>query len=141
MNKMEDKVMTYVLSISMMEKLEELGIDTSCASASYSKFGKGDDSFWMVNLGSLDQPLTNTERMRAFTVTDLLDILPESITSEDGVVHHLSIKKCDKVEGWEVSYTNPHLFSVATTFLIDAAYGTLLYLLEHEYLKTKNTEK
>lgn len=133
--------MTYVLSVIRMEQLEELGIDTSSASASYTKFGEGDDSVWLVNLQSVDQyPLSNVERMGAFTVTDLLDILPESITSEDGVVHHLSIKKC-KVEGWEVSYANPQLFSIATTFLIDAAYSTLLCLIEHGYLKTENTEK
>ena len=117
-----------VLSIEQMQKLKELGVDTSKASMCYiSKYPScdfDDGDFIVVVSKDFNKRLYN-EFGPAFTLQDVVELLP---------IENIDIRRnCH--ERWVMSYKDEITFK--SEFMIDAAYLMLIWVIENNYLKTK----
>ena len=119
-----------VLSIEQMQKLKELGVDTSKASMHFlymptaksimSGVYEVDDEpevFVSQNGMNHEHP--------TFTLQDIIELLP---------IENIDIRRnCH--EKWVISYKDEITFK--SEFMIDAAYKMLIWVIENNYLKTK----
>ena len=142
-----------VLSIEQMQKLKELGVNTSKASMCYiSKypscdFDDGDEIVVVCN--DFNKKLHN-EFGPAFTLQDIIELLPKSIshkyevlskTYEDtyALVWDMEggvLKYCDDI-GCEREYTNHAIIHVNEIGVLESLYNMLVWVAENGYLKTK----
>ena len=72
-----------VLDVHQMQHLQELGLDTSNASAKYYRMSKKMDWFLVFGCRSKEELLGTEENIPAYTLQDVLDALPESIKHKD----------------------------------------------------------
>lgn len=125
-----------VLSIEQMKFLKELGVDTSKASMCHVKFdGESEFSNLLPNNQELFERLLVVKYIPAFTLQDILDLLPKEIECEEETIpYHLEIAFDGEV--WDVSYTR-NFYTLQYIFddsFIDAAYKMLCWCIENGYV-------
>ena len=132
-----------VLSVNQMQKLKELGIDTSKASIRVGQmiFTHGDPWYekeeYDVYLFDHEDNYTNcfVEKYRTFTSQDIIELLPREVT--DYADYHLLISK--QRDSYSVSYENTDSFLVSfcRVELLDCLYEMLLWVIDNDYLEKK----
>ena len=132
-----------VLSANQMQKLKELGIDTSKASIRVGQmiFTHGDPWYekeeYDVYLFDHEDNDTNcfVEEYRAFTSQDIIELLPHEVT--DYADYQLLIDK--QRDSYSVSYENTDSFLVSfcRVELLDCLYEMLLWVIDNDYLEKK----
>lgn len=135
-----------VLSIEQMQHLQKLGVDTSKASMQWwrrvTDF-RGDkvEGRWHISLNTLRivQNFESDEVIPAFTLQDILDMLPRHIECKHGF-YNIAIQFC--TDGYIISYDSPdgHLKLSPEHSLIDAAYEMLCWCIEQGYVETKKVK-
>ena len=136
-----------VLSIEQMTKLKELGVDTSKASVRVGKmeFKHGDpwygkeeyDVFLFDNEDNDTQCFV--ESYRAFTLQDLIELLPKSIII-NSVKHWFCVNQNCLLTEFQVMYfdgDDSYGVIKQNKSLLQAAYEMLIWVIENNYLKTK----
>lgn len=123
-----------VLSIEQMKHLYELGLDTSKASMQYIENNNGTQMCIPTQIARYIKDLEKGYIVcDAFTLQDIIDILPNSIE-----------KYCISIGKPSVSYNNYRTLRVITTKverrLIDAAYSMLCRCIENGYINTKKED-
>ena len=138
--------MKQCLDIEQMKHLQGLGLDTSNASASWYKPDM--DTKYMSMFGHLKQEelMGNEESIPAYTLQDVLDLLPESIkmygeeyylvVEKDAVMYVLwtGVAQMTKVFGKGKFINNPQP-------IIDYAYEMLCWCIEKGYVETSKQDK
>lgn len=79
-------------SIEQSENLLELGIDPSTASMSYDRYEFKGKSGYTLACTSTNSPFSHKDAIPAWTLVDLIGLLPDEIT-KDGQKYTLSIGK------------------------------------------------
>lgn len=123
-----------VLSIEQMKHLRELGLDTSNASMQYIENNNGTQMCIPKEISSYIKDVEDGYIIcDAFTLQDIIDILPNSIEK-----CYIAIGKIS------VSYNNYRTLRVITTkmkrYLIDAAYSMLCWCIEKGYINTNKED-
>lgn len=129
-----------VLSIDQMQRLKELGVDTSKASMYWmrslhrSSFNDNSEGEWFLSLQKeyIVYSFTSYEVVPAFTLQDIINILPDSIDN-----NALTVRKC--ANGVSISYENTYTRSILSLFekedIIEAAYEMLVWCVKNGYVK------
>lgn len=129
-----------VLSIDQMQRLKELGVDTSKASMYWmrslhrSSFNDNSEGEWFLSLQKeyIVYSFTSYEVVPAFTLQDIINILPDSIDN-----NALTVRKC--ANGVSISYENTYTRSILSLFekedIIEAAYEMLVRCVKNGYVK------
>ena len=135
--------MKQTLTIEQMQHLQELGLDTSNASAEYYRMSKKMDWFLVFGCRSKEELLDAEENIPAYTLVDIIEMLPSYIHIS-GKNYWLEIDKENEVgtiDEYAVQYlinSEKILHRVRKTEnLIDAAYSMLCWCLENKYIETK----
>lgn len=130
-----------VLSIEQMLHLQELGFDTSNASASWYKPDM--DTEYMLMFGHLkkEELVGNEENIPSYTLQDVLDALPASI----GYGRKLYVLKLDmfnKIICYRDTASDDTLVFVKFMEipLIDAAYSMLCWAIDNKFVETNKNE-
>lgn len=129
-----------VLSIDQMQRLKELGVDTSDASA--NEYEVSEDEIYCGRsreVITVDSYLTcYISKKKVFTLQDTIDMLPNSIDN-----NVLTIRK--HVNGVSISYEDTYTRSILSIFekedIIEAAYEMLVWCVKNGYVKTNNKNK
>ena len=135
-----------VLSIEQMLHLQELGFDTSNASASWYKPDM--DTEYMLMFGHLkkEELVGNEEGIPSYTLQDVLDALPRFVIDEEGNKYYLQIEMMNtEFDDWRVSYKSvgqdeSPLGYFQAFQLIDAAVRMLVLCYEQGYVETNKNE-
>ena len=134
-----------VLSIEQMNKLKELGVDVSNASARVGQmlFYHGDSWYGIdsYNLTLLNDDDDDTscfeEEYKAFSLQDIIELLPGKLIYEESNLY-LTFENIDNEYGFCYVACD---FEVRIYFnnrdILQAAYNMLLWVIENGYLKTK----
>jgi hypothetical protein len=125
-----------VLSIDQMQRLKELGVDTSDASA--NEYEVSEDEIYCGRsreVVTVDGCLTcYISKKKVFTLQDVIDILPNSIDN-----NVLTIRK--NTNGVSISYEDTYTRSILSIFekedIIEAAYEMLVWCVKNGYVKNK----
>ena len=129
-----------VLDVQQMQHLQELGLDTSNASAEYYRMSKKMDWFLVFGCRSKEELLDTEENISAYTLQDVLDALPKSLKIGKSK-YEISIYM---IEGkWAVDYyseTDADIQSLECENLIDAVYSRLCWAIEHKFVETNKNE-
>ena len=131
-----------VLSIEQMNRLKELGVDTSKASMCYiSKYPSCDfddgDTIVVVSI-DFNKRLYN-EFGPAFTLQDLIELLPKSIII-NSVKHWIKISPNCLLTEFQIMYVDgddSYAVMKQDKSLLQSAYNMLIWVIENGYLKTK----
>ena len=128
-----------ILDVQQMQHLQEMGLDTSNASASWYKPDM--DTKYMSMFGHLKQEelMGNEESIPAYTLQDVLDVLPIEIKYKDKRCW-LCIELADEMIGYY--YENARFehrwvyyeVVMIDESLIDAAYRLLIWVIENGYI-------
>ena len=130
-----------VLSIEQMQKLKELGVDTSKASMCYiSKytscdFDDGDEIVVVCN--DFNKRLYN-EFGPAFTLQDIIELLPKSILI-NSVKHWICVGPNCLLTEFQIMYVDgddSYAVMKQDKSLLQAAYNMLIWVIENGHLKT-----
>lgn len=146
---MEDQV----LSIGQMRHLAELCLDVSSATMYWRRGMErkdGEDKVlydWVVTRSifgrTTDSPNEWNELFYAFTLQDVLALLPSEIQNTEGSAQKLYISK-NKANDWFIYYSYSSDIDGDAVFnsfsLINAAYAMLCWCIENGYVET-NKEK
>lgn len=144
------------LNISQMQHLKDLGVDTSKASAYWYRIiqNKGDGNIRVISDWKLTFSLDiayctghTLESVRTFTLQDILDLLPSTISVEttDEINEYwleFGVSERDK-SYWFVQYRSieDSIYVIRENeSLIDAAYEMLCWCIENGYIKTNKEE-
>lgn len=127
------------LSIEQMQHLKELGVDTSKASCSYD-IHKNTNTFELLWGFEEDSNDVMFDTIPAFTLQDILDILPKSTK-----YGQLQIRFCEYPDGTygnEVTYDSIEHKGVFffCEDLIDSAYEMLCLCIKEGYVKTNKED-
>lgn len=120
------------LEISQMQHLKELGVDTRTASLCWVCLNLEP----YLSFYNKDYPQEDTKVVPAFTLQDILDLLPKVITKEE---HCHYFEMCRNENKYYVAYywlDNP-LVEFGNEEFIDAAYEILCWVIENGYLEVK----
>ena len=132
------------LDVQQMQHLQELGLDTSNASASWYKPDM--DTKYMSMFGHLKQEelMGNEESIPAYTLQDVLDALPKDI-SKDGCTWYASLYI--DFENNRIAYGNTDRYGfeiyheiMIEKDLIDAAYSMLCWAIDNKFVETNKNE-
>ena len=121
-----------VLSISQMEHLQELGLDTSKASC-YIWESEGKEYLYWGKCEDING-------IPIFTLQDILELLPTIIKHEDEAYYIEIGKYVSLKESWYVRYSNnceEELQYKVRNDLLEVAYEVLCWCIENGYLKVK----
>lgn len=139
-----------VLSIEQMLHLQQLGIDTSNASASWYRAEPFEDFQLMPFRYPKEELVWSEESIPAFTLQDILDILPVTIRYERNTYElrlkrmHFKREMYEKTM-WAVLYENvediEHLIMYSEPDLLDAAYNFLLHCIKEGFINTRKEER
>lgn len=141
-----------VLSIEQMRHLQELGVDTSKASMYWNRIVRPSNKpntedvvvlDWFVNTHKevMHTPFDRLDVVPAFTLQDILDLLPEEIYTEENELATLKIHFPN--DGyWEFSYMGLHkcMEFFLEENVLDAAYEMLCWCIEQGYVETKRVK-
>lgn len=134
-----------VLSIEQMQHLQELGLDTSNASAFWCNPDRHGD--WSLEFtyscgGIIPQPNRHDDLCPAYTLQDVLDALPKDI-SKDGCTWSASLYI--DFENNRIAYGNTDRYGFEVYHeimiekdLIDAAYEMLCWCIENGHVNIKS---
>ena len=134
-----------VLDVHQMQHLQELGLDTSNASAEYYRMSKKMDWFLVFGCRSKEELLDTEESIPAYTLQDVLDALPIEIKYKDKRCW-LCIELADEMIGYY--YENARFehrwvyyeVVMIDESLIDAGYKLLCWAIENKFVKTNKNE-
>ncbi len=127
-----------VLSIEQMQRLQELGVDTSKAGMCWLTFN-GDTTLVLHYEHCYES--SSLHPIPAFTLQDILDILPKEI-DRDGCTWYASLYIDFEIERIVYGNTDRDGFEiyheeVVSRELIDAAYNMLVWVIENKMEETK----
>ena len=136
--------MKQVLSIEQMQHLQELGLDTSNASAEYYRMSEKMDWFLVFGCRSKEELLDTEENIPAYTLQDVLELLPKEIKPAEKR-HWLRIDLADECiyyyhETIDLMEHRDKVFSYYGEELIDAAYNALCWCIENGYVESIKEE-
>lgn len=126
-----------VLSIEQMQHLQELGLNTNCASACWVKVtkvgGKDVKTCWGLSFCFVPNKLDNmeAETVPTFTLQDILELLPRQIIEEYASPLMIKCTPDLQVRFW---YKDIYVTAEHEDF-IDAAYEMLCWCIENKFLK------
>lgn len=130
-----------VLSIEQMQRLQEIGVDTSKASMCWLTFN-GDTTLALHDEYCYES--SSLHSIPAFTLKDILDILPKKIYRDgytwfaylyiDFENDRIAYGNTDR-DGFEIYHEE-----VVSRELIDAAYNMLVWVIENGYIKMEETK-
>lgn len=130
-----------VLDVEQMQHLQELGLDTSNASAEYYRMSKKMDWFLVFGCRSKEELLDTEENIPAYTLQDVLDALPKMIYPFP--VHKIGFELW--IGSGKIFYAN--MFNLEDVLkvrydkeLIDAAYELLVWCIEHKFVETNKNK-
>ena len=138
-----------VLSDNQMQKLKELGIDTSKASIRVGKMIFTQSDPWYgkeehdVYLFDHEDNYTNcfVEEYRAFTSQDIIELLPHNIydglNKKYSLVIQVNIVNCFIIHYLSFGKSIDELIHFYDYDIIDAVYKMLVWVTEKGYLETK----
>ena len=133
-----------VLSIEQMQHLQELGLDTSNASACYDACDEDGEKqlMWKSQLEESDMYDDSFSIVPAYTLQDVLELLPDKVTGADGKPYYLYIDLAVGFIGYDRREMPDILTGVSFTKIpmIDAAYKLLCWCIEQGYVKTGKEE-
>ncbi|MDD3038839.1 hypothetical protein [Bacteroides sp.] len=127
-----------VLSIEQMRHLKDLGVDTSGASMAWQSgvCMKDRDEWLLYAYGNCNLSYRYVEK--TFTLQDILELFPKLIVQNNSF---LDIRPNIIYSGLCVSYVDVNSHETIEVFrsdnLLDAAYETLCWLAENDYLNKK----
>lgn len=122
------------LSVEQMHKLESLGLDTSNASMFYEHTKSGN---MFLSPNSVPKINKINEYTNAYTLQDILDILPKEILKFEHM--YLTIKALDN-NAWLVAYMYyDGLYWIYETgkSLLECLYNLLIKCIGREYIKAE----
>lgn len=138
-----------VLSFEQMQKLKELGIDTSKASMAVYNIYAGEEKEYdilAVNGAFAEKQehdifgygihnVVSFDKKPVFTLQDIIELLPREVT--DYADYQLLINK--QRDSYSVSYENTDSFLVSfcRVELLDCLYEMILWVIDNNYLETK----
>lgn len=133
------------LDVQQMQHLQELGLDTSNASAEYYRMSKKMDWFLVFGCRSKEELLDTEENIPAYTLQDVLDALPIEIKYKDKRCW-LCIELADEMIGYY--YENARFehrwvyyeVVMIDESLIDAGYKLLCWAIENKFVETNKNE-
>ena len=124
-----------VLTIEQMKRLKELGVDVEPNGLDFMYSAVVLDEYRLMYAESVCE-----DDMKAFTLQDVLALIPKAINSHFGILT-LAIKPSGDFLLYVVSYENRCKLSNVVWFIneniLDAAYKMLIWVIENGYLKTK----
>ena len=133
-----------VLDVQQMQYLQELGLDTNNASASWYKPDM--DTEYMLMFGHMkkEELVGNEESIPAYTLQDVLDVLPKDI-SKDDCTWYASLYIDFENNRIEYGNTDRYGFEIyheimIEKYLIDAVYSMLCWLIEQGYVEMNKNE-
>lgn len=136
--------MKQCLDIEQMQHLQELGMDTSNASAEYYRMSKKMDWFLVFGCRSKEELQDTEESIPAYTLHDVLDALPKEIRYENKRCWLLIDLVDEKIEYYNENavdkYHSVHSEFYTSSSLIDAAYELLVWCIEQGYIETNKNE-
>lgn len=129
-------MLSNVLSIEEMKRIEKLGIKTDNASMFWTRriFEDGHEGGWFLSIINMSEHLFSMrfDVVPTFTLQNILDVLPFRIVSNT-----LSISKRD--ETYVVSYMNDYTHSFLESFenesALKAAYNMLCWCAHNGHIK------
>lgn len=124
------------LEISQMQHLKELGVDTSKSMMCHVKFDEENEfSNLLPNNQELFERLLVVKYIPAFTLQDILDLLPTEIEKEN---QNYQLEVFRNPQRYFVSYywLDNLLISLNEVEFIDAAYEMLCWCAENGYVET-----
>lgn len=137
------------LSFEQMQKLKELGIDTSKASMAVYNIYAGEEKEYDIlaangvfaekqehdRFGYGIHNVVSFDKKPVFTSQDIIELLPCEVT--DYADYQLLINK--QRDSYSVSYENTDSFLVSfcRVELLDCLYEMLLWVIDNDYLETK----
>lgn len=133
-----------VLDVHQMQHLQELGLDTSNASAEYYRMSKKMDWFLVFGCRSKEELLDTEENIPAYTLQDVLDALPKYYHIANIGWTKLSIRAHSTKE-WEVGYVyelGKYAYGgrILGKELIDAAYELFCWCVEWGFVETNKNK-
>ena len=134
-----------VLDVQQMQHLQEMGLDTNNASASWYKPDM--DTEYMLMFGHMkkEELVGNEESIPAYTLQDVLDVLPIEIKYKDKRFW-LCIELADEMIGYY--YENARFehrwvyyeVVMIDESLIDAGYKLLCWAIDNKFVETNKNE-
>ena len=135
-----------ILDVQQMQHLQELGLDTSNASAEYYRMSKKMDWFLVFGCRSKEELLDTEENIPAYTLQDVLDALPKYYHIANIGWTKLSIRVHTTKE-WEIGYVYTDELSkyvygcrILSKELIDAAYELFCWCVEWGFVETNKNK-
>ena len=124
------------LSISQMEHLQSLGLDTSNASMCWTTFNC--DTILSVH-DEYCYESSSIHPIPTFTLQDILDLLPTVIKHEDKAYYLTIGKYVSLKESWYVRYScnGEELQYKVRNDLLEVAYEMLCWCIENGFVKVK----
>lgn len=135
-----------VLDVRQMQHLQELGLKLKPSLIHYYKIINIDSGKWYLSLtfGDISEDSPTYQYIPAYTLQDVLDVLPESIYSEYIGWTKLELQAYSEDE-WVVGYRyidtcNRYIVYRNGEELIDTAYELLVWAIENGYIETNKNE-
>ena len=136
-----------VLDVQQMQHLQELGLDTSNASAFWCKYdGEEEYSHLLPRDENVFERRLAVKYIPAYTLQDVLDALPRFVIDEEGNKYYLQIEMMNtEFDDWRVSYKSvgqdeSPLGYFQAFQLIDAAVRMLVLCYEEGYVEKNKNE-
>ena len=140
--------MKQVLTIEQMQHLQKLGLDTRNATMALCMYGDDKDFNQVLpNDQDLFERCVVAKYIPAYTLQDVLELLPRFVIDDEGEKYYLQIEMMNtEFDDWRVSYKSvgydeSPLGYFQAFHLIDAAVRMLVYCFEQGYVKTNKEEQ
>ena len=134
-----------VLDVNQMQNLQELGLELDYDTL--FRYVKFEDTDWLLKPSSdLDIIGISCRYIPAYTLQDVLDVLPRFVIDEEGNKYYLQIEMMNTdFDDWRVSYKSvgqdeSPLGYFQAFQLIDAAVRMLVLCYEKGYVETNKNE-
>ena len=134
-----------VLDVNQMQNLQELGLELDYDTL--FRYVKFEDTDWLLKPSSdLDIIGISCRYIPAYTLQDVLDVLPRFVIDEEGNKYYLQIEMMNtEFDDWRVSYKSvgqdeSPLGYFQAFQLIDAAVRMLVLCYEKGYVETNKNE-
>lgn len=134
-----------ILSIEQMQHLQELGLDTSNASASWYKPDMDTEYMLMFGHMAKEELVGNEESIPAYTLQDVLDALPKEIEIDNRKYSLIIEKDAVMYVNWIGEAQMGWIWGEGKCInkfipLIDYAYSMLVECIENGYVETNKNE-
>ena len=137
-----------VLDVQQMQHLQELGLKLKPSLVHYYKIINIDSGKWYLSVttGDISEDNPTYQYIPAYTLQDVLDVLPRFVIDEEGNKYYLQIEMMNtEFDDWRVSYKSvgqdeSPLGYFQAFQLIDAAVRMLVLCYEEGYVETNKNE-